>query len=516
MPRLEALRKELSQFRPTPPPGGGGATPASWSHTPREDPNKVVHLATYGCQQNVADTEVVRSLLQASGYGFSDDPDAADIVLLNTCAIRDNAEARVWRRLRALRDKSMSRTASRALRARRVGLLGCMAERLKEDLLSGDDPLVDLVVGPDAYRDLPRLLEVADDRGDAINVALSVDETYADVAPVREDPQGKAAFVSIMRGCNNMCAFCIVPRTRGRERSRPMGSILAEVAALADQGVREITLLGQNVNSYQDLTSEPHPEFEARQTSAGFSPFIKRNEGGVRFAELLEKVAHTAPNTRIRYTSPHPQHFPLQLLQVMGDNANVCNSIHLPAQSGSDSVLASMRRGYTFDSYMQLVETIRETLPGVHLSSDFISGFCGESDDDHARTLDLIRAAKYSKAYMFAYSMRERTHAHRKLVDDVPEDVKQARLSQVIQTFQETAKDLHATELGTDHVVLVDAPSKRSSTGLIGRTDSNLTVAFDAQGTGAGIGDFVRVKITGTGSHTQQASFIQLQDTPHL
>ncbi|KNC47790.1 CDK5 regulatory subunit-associated protein 1 [Thecamonas trahens ATCC 50062] len=355
---------------------------------------------------------------------------------------------------------------------------------------------------------------------------LSADETYADIAPVRADPGAKSAFVSIARGCNNMCAFCIVPRTRGRERSRPMASILREVEALAEQGVREVTLLGQNVNSYADLSAAPAPGFETFELSSGFSSIVKRDQGGVRFAELLQAVASVDPTMRVRYTSPHPQHFPEKLLHVMAETANVCNSIHMPAQSGSDKVLQSMRRGYTFDSYMELVGRIRDIVPGVHLSSDFIAGFCGETQADHEQTLRLMNEVQYSKAYMFAYSMRERTHAHRKLVDDVPEEVKKARLAEVIQTFQTNAAELHARESGSRHVVLVEAQSKKRAGGLVGRTDSNLTVAFDgssalAQLDGPGVaprapqlGDYVQVEIESTGSHTQLGRAIGLQSVP--
>ena len=487
---------------------------------------------------NVADTETLMSVLTAAGFSAAAAPEGADVVLLNTCAIREGAEAKIWARLRELRAAApRSRRAREAAPRRVVGVLGCMAERLKGRLLETDlsspsgrtaGPLADLVAGPDAYRDLPRLIEAV--RGgavgaEAMNVQLSAEETYADVAPLRAEGS-VSAFLSVMRGCNNMCAFCIVPFTRGRERSRPASSIVDEVAALAARGVKEITLLGQNVNSYADFSEaaaaptgaetggEPAPVY-----AEGFSSvYAPRRDGAVGFGELLRRVAAAAPETRIRFTSPHPKDFPDAVLAAMREHANICRQVHLPAQSGSSTCLQRMKRGYGADAYLALARRVRQALPGAALSSDFISGFCGESEEEHRATLALIAAVRYEAAFMFAYSPRDKTAAARHLADDVPPDVKQRRLAEVIDAFRAGAMAAAKAEAGRVHLVLVEGRSKRSAAHLSGRTCTNKRVAFPdvpvpadwaapgQRGAGGALvqllpGDYVAVAVDGSGTN---------------
>lgn len=442
-------------------------------------PPKRIYVETYGCQMNFGDTEIVLGILEgARGYCRAERVDEADVVLLMTCAIRENAESKIWHRLDQLAQLERRRRGGLI-----VGVLGCMAERLKTHLMETKRN-VDIVCGPDSYRDLPRLLEDAEEGIQGINVMLSADETYADIAPVRVAPTKRSAFVSIMRGCNNMCAFCIVPFTRGRERSRPICSILDEVRRLSDAGVREITLLGQNVNSYCDeslLTSLPPgspPSTDDGALTPGFKAVYRTRPGGERFASLLDKVSQVNPEIRIRFTSPHPKDFPDDLLYLMRDRANICKQIHLPAQSGSTAVLERMRRGYSREAYLALVDHIRAILPQVSLSSDFIAGFCGETEQDHRDTVELIRQVEYDMAYMYAYSMREKTMAHRRYTDDVPEAVKQQRLSEIITTFYSILNRRAADSIGTRQVVLVEGFSKKSNAHLAGKTDGGRTVVF--------------------------------------
>eukprot|EP00698_Gefionella_okellyi_P023844 TRINITY_DN825_c0_g1_i2.p1 TRINITY_DN825_c0_g1~~TRINITY_DN825_c0_g1_i2.p1 ORF type:complete len:448 (+),score=63.60 TRINITY_DN825_c0_g1_i2:258-1601(+) len=363
-----------------------------------------VYLETYGCQMNFSDAEIVRSVLDQAEFTTCTDAETADVVFLMTCAIRDGAEAKVWDRLavlHSLRRRPQGRPT--------IGVLGCMAERLKSSLLEAGRG-VDIVAGPDAYRTLPHLLTQVDEGQSAVNVLLSADETYADIRPVRLDKTGNQAFVSIMRGCNNMCSFCIVPFTRGRERSRPVESILEEVKTLSDNKVKEIILLGQNVNSYADITSTADSRFSELPThSMNMKSLAKTPDHGVRFAELLHRVAQAAPNSRIRFTSPHPQFFPDAVLSVMLENRNICRNVHLPAQSGSTSVLERMRRGYSREAYLDLVQRITATIPGVTFTTDMISGFCGETEEEHQDTVTLMQQVPYSNAFTFAYSMRMHT-----------------------------------------------------------------------------------------------------------
>ena len=440
-------------------------------------------VETYGCQMNVADTEIVESILLSNGFNRAADEAAADVILLNTCAIRENAESKIWQRLYNL--KSMRRK-KQVSPTQKIALLGCMAERLKAKLLE-EDQLVDIVAGPDAYRDLPRLISssyalhtnanASMDISDVMNVQLSMEETYADVKPVRED--GVSAFVSIMRGCNNMCSYCIVPFTRGRERSRPMDSILGEVGDLSARGFKEVVLLGQNVNSYVD-SSQTVADIEETDiaTASGFSSVDKRKRHGASFAALLQRVAEAFPHMRFRFTSPHPKDFSPEVISVIANYPNVCNSLHMPAQSGSDSVLLRMRRFYTHAAYLELIAHVRDQIPNVSISSDFIAGFCGETEEEHQETLRLLNEVHFDQAFMFAYSMREKTHAHRKMVDDVPDAVKQRRLSEIIELFHRHAKQSNERRLGQVATVLVEGPSRRDVSAWSGRADSNHKVIF--------------------------------------
>ena len=353
---------------------------------------------------NVNDTEIVWSILKSQNYQKTDNINEADVILIMTCSIREGAETKIWNRLVHL--KGMKRRRGKKSGPLQIGILGCMAERLKTKIVEQESE-VDVIAGPDSYKDLPRLLALGKNGVSAINVLLSLDETYADLMPVKLDQNSVTAYVSIMRGCDNMCTYCIVPFTRGKERSRPVDSIEQEVRNLVEQqGIKEVTLLGQNVNSFRDLSKETQ-EPVAAQIVPGFKTVYKTKLGGLRFAELLERVANISPELRIRFTSPHPKDFPDAVLDVIKKYPNICKSLHIPAQSGSSSVLERMRRGYTREAYLELVKHIRETLPGVSLSSDFICGFCGETDEEFNETLTLIDAVKYNVAYLFPYSMRE-------------------------------------------------------------------------------------------------------------
>ncbi|XP_056363054.1 mitochondrial tRNA methylthiotransferase CDK5RAP1 [Oenanthe melanoleuca] len=468
-----------------------------------------VYLETYGCQMNVNDTEIAWAILQKNGYARTKNLDEADVVLLVTCSVREKAEQAIWNRLQHLRALKARRHPART--ALRIGILGCMAERLKEEILHREK-LVDIVAGPDAYRDLPRLLAVAESGQQAANVLLSLDETYADILPVQTSAGGTTAFVSIMRGCDNMCSYCIVPFTRGRERSRPIASILQEVRMLSDQGVKEVTLLGQNVNSFRDLSEVQFQSVAAPGLSRGFSTVYKAKPGGLRFSHLLDQVSRIDPEMRIRFTSPHPKDFPDEVLQLIQERHNICKQLHLPAQSGSTRVLEAMRRGYTREAYLELVHHVRDSIPGVSLSSDFITGFCGETEEDHQQTVSLLREVRYNIGFLFAFSMRQKTRAHHRLQDDVPADVKKRRLEQLIATFREEAARANASLVGQTQLVLVEGPSKRSASELCGRNDGNIKVIFpdaeledaaESRAPGrAQPGDYVMVKVTSASSQT--------------
>lgn len=461
------------------------------ANAPRK-PRSVL-IETYGCQMNFNDSEIVLGILEGSSdYKRTMTMDDADIVLLMTCAIRENAENKIWNRLSTLRALERQRKKDMV-----IGVLGCMAERLKERFLE-KEKLVDVVCGPDAYRSLPTLLQRAETGQFGINVQLSFDETYADVSPVRLDESKKTAYISIMRGCNNMCSYCIVPFTRGRERSRPIDSIVAEAKTLRDRGVKEIILLGQNVNSYRDESILEFPmESSGSQLSQGFRSICKPKTTGLQFPKLLEKVSDVVPEVRLRFTSPHPKDFPDDLLHIMRERKNICKQIHLPLQSGSSTVLERMRRGYTREAYLELVDHIRAIVPNVSFSSDFIVGFCGETEEEFMETLTIVDQVEYDMAYMYAYSMREKTMAHRRFEDDVPENVKQRRLRQLIDTFYGGLAGRVQNSIGTTVEILVEGESRKDPGMLSGRTDGNRTVVFKPRpGDNFKPGDMVKVLIT--------------------
>lgn len=423
---------------------------------------------------NFADSEIVNSILIEDGMTATESADSADVILVNTCSIRENAETKVWNRLKEIR--SLKKTN----RDLTVGVLGCMAERIKDRIIE-EEQLVDIVVGPDAYRDIPRLLAEVDDGRKAVNVLLSLEETYADIAPIRTTGNGVSAFVSIMRGCDNMCSFCVVPFTRGRERSRPMESILKEIQQLSDEGYKEVTLLGQNVNSYKD--------------------------GENTFTALMDASSLVNPEIRFRFSSPHPKDFPDDLLHLIAERPNLCNYIHIPAQAGSDSMLERMRRPYTREQYLDLIAKMKRIIPGLSLSTDIIAGFCGETEEEHQQTMSLMKEVEYDLAYMFAYSERERTLAYRKFEDDVPEEVKKRRLTEIINQQMDIQKQRNVHEIGQRHLVLVEGTSKRSDEQMSGRSDTNKIVIFDRMDFEKG--DYVEVEITDSTSATLKAKPIR-------
>lgn len=465
-------------------------------------------METYGCQMNVSDSEIVLGILSKEGMKLVDEVEQADVILVNTCAIRENAESKIWQRLGYFKGIKRRKLQHPPV----VGVLGCMAERLQKKLIESDK-LVDLVVGPDAYRDLPTLIEAVHGsntgrhRRTAMNVQLSLEETYANVTPVRKAGT-VCAYLSIMRGCNNMCSFCIVPFTRGRERSRDVSSIQEEVGRLADTGVKEITLLGQNVNSYADFSrlsrwKDYYPYAE------GFSSVYKpKRENAVAFAELLDLLAEAHPEVRFRFTSPHPKDFPDELLHVISSRRNVCSNIHLPAQSGSTRMLEIMKRGHTREAYMKLVDRIRTIVPGVTLSTDMISGFCGETEEDHLQTLSLLREVKYEQAFLYAYSRRDKTHAARHLIDDVPLDVKGRRLRECISLFREILEKKNEDEVGRIHLVLVEEASRRDPSMFTGRTDTNKRVVFPANEATILPGSYARVLVESSTAATLRGRFL--------
>lgn len=433
------------------------------------------YIETYGCQMNVADSEIVNSIMVEEGMRPTNQPEDADIIFVNTCSIRENAERKVWDRLKYFR--SIKRAVNNNMV---VGVLGCMAERVRDRFLD-EEKLVDIVVGPDAYRELPNLLKEVDDGRKAVNVILSLEETYADITPVRTTGNGISAFVSVMRGCNNMCSFCVVPFTRGRERSRSLESITDELKMLSDHGYKEVTLLGQNVNSY--------------------------NDNGKRFSELMYQASLVDPDMRIRFSTSHPKDFPDELLHVINERQNICEYIHIPAQSGNSEILERMRRPYTREEYLRLIDKMRKIIPGVSLSTDIITGFCGETEEQHQDTLSLMREVRYDLAYMFAYSERERTLANRKYKDDVPDEVKKRRLTEIINQQQSIQEENNKKEIGRTHLVLVEGTSKRSDEQLNGRTDTNKMVVFDRQHYEKG--DYVEVEITDCTAATLMAKPIR-------
>ena len=438
---------------------------------------KKLFIETYGCQMNVADSEVVASIMQMAGYEVCDSLDEADAVFLNTCSIRDNAEQKIFNRLEyfhALRKKKKGLI---------VGILGCMAERVKEDLINNHH--VDLVAGPDAYLSLPDLIAQVEAGQKAINVELSTTETYRDVIPARICGNRVSGFVSIMRGCNNFCHYCIVPYTRGRERSRDLKSILGEVADLVAKGYKEITLLGQNVNSYR---------FEAEDGSV------------ITFPHLLRTVAQAARGVRIRFTTSHPKDMSDETLHVIAEEPNVCRHIHLPVQSGSSRILKLMNRKYTREWYLERVEAIRRIIPDCGLSTDIFSGFHSETEEDHQMSLSLMRECQYDSAFMFKYSERPGTYASKNLPDDISEEVKIRRLNEIIEVQNQLSAEANKRCIGKIYEVLVEGTSKRSREQLVGRTEQNRVVVFDRGS--YRVGDFVTVRITDASSATLKGELV--------
>ncbi len=419
---------------------------------------KKLYLESYGCQMNFSDSEVVASILAQDGYETTRNMDEADVILLNTCSIRENAEQRVRNRLTEFKIKKENNPELV------VGVLGCMAERLKKNLLE-EEKLVDLVAGPDAYRDLPNLIEEVGTGQKAVNVLLSRDETYADISPVRLDQGGIAAFVTIMRGCDNMCSFCVVPFTRGRERSRDPHTIVEECKDLFDRGYREVTLLGQNVDSYRwNLSSKGEVK--------------NPDEPTTNFAELMEMVALVSPELRVRFSTSHPKDMTDDVLEIMAKYENICPYIHLPVQSGNTDVLYRMNRGYSREWYMERINAIRRIVPDCAISTDVITGFCGETEEEHEGTLSLMDFVEYDFAYMFKYSERPKTLAERRFEDDVPEEVKGRRLNEIIEKQLAHSLKSNQKQIGTVQKVLIEGTSKRSEEHLCGRTGRNSMVVF--------------------------------------
>lgn len=433
--------------------------------------SKKIYIETYGCQMNVGDSEVIFSILGKEGYERTESMDDADVILANTCSVRDNAEQRIWGRIEVFHKQKGKRSGVV------VGIVGCMAERLKDKLL--DTHKVDLVAGPDSYRTLPTLLrDIAPDKPQ-INVMLSHEETYADIVPVRTDRNGVSAFISIMRGCNNVCSYCVVPYTRGAERSRDPQTIVDEARDVFSKGYKEVTLLGQNVDSYNWKPAEGE---------------------GCDFPELLEMVARISPELRVRFATNHPKDISEELIETMARYDNICNHIHLPVQSGSDRLLEKMRRRYTAEWYLERVAMIREVLPGCGITTDVIAGFCSETEEDHQQTLELFRKVGFDYAYMFYYSERPGTLAARHYPDDVPPDVKTRRLNEIIALQNELSLKSNRNDIGKVFRVLVEGPSKKNPEELCGRSGSNKMCVFPGGGHKAG--DYVDVEVVSCTSAT--------------
>jgi tRNA-2-methylthio-N6-dimethylallyladenosine synthase len=434
-----------------------------------------VYIETYGCQMNFADTEIVMGVLKNCGYSITDAAEQADVVLLNTCSVRDNAEQRIYGRLGNL--KTLKNNKPHLV----LGILGCMAERLRTDLIE-DKKMVDLIVGPDEYRNLPGYIDTAFSGEKGIGVKLSRTETYDDIIPYRED--GLQAFISVMRGCDKFCTYCVVPFTRGRERSRAMDSITGEIKELSKRGFKEITLLGQNVNSYLD--------------------------GNNDFADLLAASALVDPSIRIRFTTSHPQDLSDKLLYTIASHPNICNYIHLPVQSGSNRILEQMNRTYTIEHYLGLIEKARKIIPGVSFSTDIISGFPSETEEEHQMTLDVMKKVRYDGAFMFKYSPREGTKAFR-MDDDVSEEIKTRRLQEIIDLQQSVSYEINQETIGKEEIILIEGFSKKSNEFYAGRTDSNKVVIVPVNNDSKE-GDYIKVKITGGTSGTLFGDFLAKVD----
>ena len=418
--------------------------------------NKKAYIETYGCQMNVNDTEVIFSILADAGYERTEQMEEADLVMANTCSVRDNAEQRIWGRIEAFNQARKKKPGMA------VGIVGCMAERLKDQLL--ETQKVDLVVGPDAYRSLPRLLEALSPDSPQIDVLLSREETYADITPVRTDKKGISAFISIMRGCNNVCSYCVVPYTRGAERSRDPHSIVREACDVFQKGYKEVTLLGQNVDSY----------------------LWKSPQETVNFAGLLRMVAAVNPGLRVRFATSHPKDISDEVIETMAATPNICRHIHLPVQSGSTRMLEKMRRKYSREWYLERVAKIRSRMPDCGLTTDVIAGFCSETEEDHRETLSLMEEVGFDWAFMFAYSERPGTLAARNYPDDVPQDVKTRRLNEIIELQGRKSLERYRAQIGKRLTVLVEGPSKRNPEELCGRASNNMMCVFPASGQKAG------------------------------
>ncbi|GAB3415908.1 MiaB/RimO family radical SAM methylthiotransferase [Niabella aquatica] len=465
------------------------------------DPNeykKKFYIESYGCQMNFADSEVVASILNKEGFGATRNVEEAQLIFINTCSIREKAEQTVRKRLTEFKKFKMQNPGTL------VGVLGCMAERLKSKFLE-EEKLVDIVVGPDAYRSLPTLVDEAADGNKSINVLLSREETYADIAPVRLNTNGVSAFVSIMRGCNNMCSFCVVPFTRGRERSRDAASIINECKDLFENGYREVTLLGQNVDSYYYIPASPNPEGEALESSntngvsiSSAASRLSSPEGGgaITFAKLLEMVAQISPLLRVRFSTSHPKDITSDVLHTMAAYENICKCIHLPVQSGATRVLQLMNRTYTREWYMSKVDEIRQILPGCSITSDIIAGFCTETEEEHRETLSIMDYSQYDLSYMFFYSERPGTLAQRRYKDDIPLDIKKRRLQEIIEKQNELSLISYKKDVGKTFTVLIDGDSKRSADDWVGRNSQNKVAVFPKNTAAYKKGDYVNVLIS--------------------
>ena len=476
------LNKEIDETRQ------GEATVVTSEAT---ENGKKLYVESYGCAMNFADSEVVASILAKEGYSTTRDAEEADVVLINTCSIRENAETRVRNRLTNFKSRKQRQPGLV------VGILGCMAERLKKDLLE-EEKLVDLVAGPDAYRDLPGLIEEVESGQKAVNVLLSREETYADISPVRLDKNGITSFVSITRGCDNMCSFCVVPFTRGRERSRDPETIYKECKELFDNGYKEVTLLGQNVDSYRwNMTSKGEIKDAAKPTT--------------NFAELMEMVAGISPDLRIRFSTSHPKDMTDEVLEIIAKHENICNYIHLPVQSGNTDVLARMNRSYTREWYLGRIDAIRRIIPDCAISTDIISGFCDETDEEHQDTISLMQEVKWDFAYMYKYSERPKTLAERRFEDNVPDKLKGERLTEIINLQQEHSLEANRRHVGKIQKVLIEGSSKRSEDFLAGRNDHNVKVVFPKGNLSAG--EYIMVKITDCTAATLLGEVAELVET---
>ncbi len=484
---------------------------------------KKFYIESYGCQMNFSDSEIVASILQGEGFGATRDYQEADLVLLNTCSIREKAEQTIRKRLTEF--KKIKEAKPGML----VGVLGCMAERLKAKLLE-EEKLVDMVVGPDAYRSLPGLIEEAETGQKSVNVQLSRDETYADISPVRLESNGVTAFISIMRGCNNMCSFCVVPFTRGRERSRDAYSIIAEAKDLFARGFKEVTLLGQNVDSYywvaptasmppSPVRTDPGGRTGMGGSKGGYLSETNRYENNmngqigdvVNFANLLEMVAQINPDLRVRFSTSHPKDITEEVLHTMARYENICKYIHLPVQSGSSRVLQLMNRTYTREWYMAKVDQIKNIMPDCGLSSDIIAGFCTETEEDHADTLSIMQYSGYDMSYMFFYSERPGTLAARRYTDDIPLDVKKRRLQEIVELQGQLSVESNKCDIGKTFKVLIEGDSKRSSSDWMGRNTQNKVVVFPKGAYDLTKGSYVWVKVHGSTQATLLGEIVELQ-----